>query len=48
MQDAFMRRHAIRIALVVISFAAAAAIAIGDVVHRAAAVGGQVRGTQGA
>ena len=32
-----MRRHAIRIALVVISFAAAAAIAIGDVVHRAAA-----------
>ncbi len=32
-----MRRHAIRIALVVIAFAAAAAIAIGDVVRRAAA-----------
>jgi hypothetical protein len=34
MQDAFMRRHAIRIALVIIAFAAAAAIAIGDVVRR--------------
>jgi hypothetical protein len=32
-----MRRHAIRIALVIIAFAAAAAIAIGDVVRRAAA-----------
>src|SRR5256886_3501417 len=37
MQDAFMRRHAIRIALVIIAFAAAAAIAIGDVARRAAA-----------
>ncbi len=37
MQDAFMRRHAIRIALVIIAFAAAAAIAIGDVVRRVAA-----------
>ena len=37
MQDAFMRRHAIRIALVIITFAAAAAIAIGDVVRRATA-----------
>ena len=32
-----MRRHAIRIALVIIAFAAAAAIAIGDVVRRSAA-----------
>ena len=32
-----MRRHAIRIALVIIAFAAAATIAIGDVVRRAAA-----------
>jgi hypothetical protein len=37
MQDAFMRRHAIRIALVIIALAAAATIAIGDVVRRAAA-----------
>ena len=37
MQDAFMRRPAIRIALVIIAFAAAAALAIGDVMHRAAA-----------
>jgi len=37
MQDAFMRRHAIRIALVIIAFGAAAAIAIGDIAHRAAA-----------
>jgi hypothetical protein len=37
MQDAFMRRHAIRIALVIIAFAAAAAIAIGDIERRAAA-----------
>ena len=37
MQDAFMRRHAIRIALVIIAFAAAATIAIGDVVRRSAA-----------
>ncbi len=32
-----MRRHAIRIALVIIAFGAAAAIAIGDIAHRAAA-----------
>jgi len=32
-----MRRHAIRIALVIIAFGAAAAIAIGDITHRAAA-----------
>jgi hypothetical protein len=32
-----MRRYAIRVVLVIITFAAAAAIAIGDVVHRAAA-----------
>jgi hypothetical protein len=37
MQDAFMRQHAIRIALVIIALAAAAAIAIGDVVRRSAA-----------
>jgi hypothetical protein len=32
-----MRRHAIRITLVIIAFGAAAAIAIGDIAHRAAA-----------
>src|SRR5947207_10621050 len=32
-----MIRHAIRIALVIIAFGAAAAIAIGDIAHRAAA-----------
>jgi len=32
-----MRRHAIRIALVIIAFGAAAAIAIGDIAHRAGA-----------
>ena len=32
-----MKRHAIRIALVTIAFAAAAAIAIGDIAHRATA-----------
>ena len=32
-----MRRHAIRIALVIVAFGAAAAIAIGDIAHRAAA-----------
>ena len=37
MRDAFMKRHAIRIALVTIAFAAAAAIAIGDIAHRATA-----------
>ncbi len=37
MQGAFMRRHAIRIAFAIIAIAAAAAIAIGDVVHRSAA-----------
>jgi hypothetical protein len=37
MQDAFMRRPAIRIAFVIIAFAAAAALAIGDVMHRVAA-----------
>ncbi len=37
MQGAFMRRHAIRIAFAIIAVVAAAAIAIGDVVHRSAA-----------
>jgi hypothetical protein len=37
MRSALMRRHTIRIALVVIAFAAAAAIAIGDIARRAAA-----------
>jgi len=37
MQDVFMRRHAIRVALAIIALAAVAAIAIGDVVRRAAA-----------
>ena len=32
-----MRRHAIRIALVIVAFGAAAAVAIGDIAHRAAA-----------
>src|SRR5256714_15630427 len=32
-----MRRRAIRIALVIVAFGAAAAIAIGDIAHRAAA-----------
>ena len=37
MQEALMRGHAIRIALVIIAFAAVAAIAIGDIAHRATA-----------
>ena len=37
MQGPFMKRHAIRIALVIVAFAAAAAIAIGDVARRTAA-----------
>jgi hypothetical protein len=35
-RDVFMRRHAIRVALVVIALAAAGAIAVGDVARRAA------------
>src|SRR2546430_160427 len=37
LQGPFMRRRAIRIALVIVAFGAAAAIAIGDIAHRAAA-----------